>query len=126
MMLFLLQKMSHTLFLYFPVCCANLSPVTMYAGRGSDKNQSYMNTQQCFHFRGSRLRIAVAGCGICGTLFLIRSLTDFFRDPLAAGGNCVPLPRTWKQRFTADFTLNWVSGAVFTKGLSQVLGLTFV
>ena len=70
----------------------------MYAGRGSDKNQSYTNAQQCFHFRGSRLRIAVAGCGICGTLFLIRSLTDFSRDPLAAGGNRVPLPRTWKQR----------------------------
>ena len=50
-----------------------LSPVSMYAGRGSDKNRSYINAQQCFHFRGSRLRIAVAGCGICGTLFLIRS-----------------------------------------------------
>ena len=72
----------------------------MYAGRGSDKNRSYMNAQQCFHFRGSRLRIAVVGCGICGTLFLIRSLTDFFRDPLAAGGNRVPLPCTWKQRLS--------------------------
>ena len=28
----------------------------MYAGRGSDKNRSYMNAQQCFHLRGSGMR----------------------------------------------------------------------
>ena len=68
-----------------------LSPVSMYAGCGSGKNPSYINAQQCFHFRGSRLRIAVVGGGERGPLFSIRSLTDFFRDPL---------PRTWKQGFT--------------------------
>ena len=69
----------------------------MYAGCGSRKNPANINAQQCFHFRGSRLRIAVAGGGERGPLFSVRSLTDFFRDPLAAGGNREPLPRTWKQ-----------------------------
>ena len=82
-----------------------LSPVSMYAGRGSDKNRSYMNAQQCFHFRGSRLRIAVAGCGICGTLLLIRSLTDFFPRP--ASGRRESRPATAYME-TALNAINYV------------------
>ena len=76
-----------------------LSPVSMYAGCGSGKNPSYRNAQQCFHFCGLWLWIVVAGGGECGPLFSIRSLTNFFHDPLAAGGNRDPLLHTWERGF---------------------------